>query len=148
MIEYILARIYAMLYNKIKNEHGPVEAAKMCDVQHTIDGEHMYRVRPSFGAVVTKNDTYRIRSNKIMVQNAGNCIVKLFNFWTLYPGGSVVLGCENDWAKVEGDMEISFDSVQFDPSKTLNPLVQILKMDTIHPQTTWNGISSQTNIPS
>lgn len=102
-----------------------------------------YNVNPSFGSVITKNETYRIRSNKIMIQNVGNSVATLFDFWTFPPGSTLTMGAENDRALVHQDMTIKFSETPFNPQQPISHRIEIIKMDTVSADIAFSGSANR-----
>lgn len=102
--------------------------------QFTREGNQIITSNPSIGPVFTENETYRIRCNKIIIQNVGNTKVFLFRSWTLMPGGQLVIGLSYDFGKTIADMPIEFTNTSLDPLEpTPIKRVEILEMHTNHP---------------
>ena len=84
-------------------------------VKYDRDGNFLAELKPTFRQPKIKDDRLMIRSNFCIIQNAGNSIITIDDSWTLYPGGSLNFGSQNNFAVVNHQLIISFRK---DPENT------------------------------
>ncbi|HRI01837.1 MAG TPA: hypothetical protein PK006_12350 [Saprospiraceae bacterium] len=147
MMEEILRKIYDLLNDHFNDQNGPLIYDNFKQKQKTVEGNQIYKIHPHV-TLILKDDTIRARCNKLLIQNTGNNTAYLLRDWTLTPGSSLMIGTEYDFGLINADITVNFDNAAFDPTKPVNKRIEILELNTSHPEMAWHGSSTKMQTPN
>lgn len=77
---------------------------------------------------VFANTSVTVRSNVVIIQNAGNILVTLDDGWTLRPGEKISFGSWENAVVIRHTFRVRFTGSSLIPDEADNPVVEIYEM--------------------
>lgn len=77
---------------------------------------------------VFANTSVTVRSNVVIIQNAGNILVTLDDGWTLRPGEKISFGSWENMVVIRHTFRVRFTGSSLIPDEADNPVVEIYEM--------------------
>lgn len=90
--------------------------------------EQILEIVPTTLMPVFANTSVTVRSNVVIIQNAGNILVTLDDGWTLRPGEKVSFGSWENAVVIRHTFRVRFTGSSLIPGEEDNPVVEIYEM--------------------
>lgn len=90
--------------------------------------DQILEIVPTTLMPVFANTNITVRSNVVIIQNAGNILVTLDDGWTLRPGEKVSFGSWENAVIIRHTFNVRFTGTSLIPDEADNPLLQVYEM--------------------